>query len=166
MIKKKAQVWGIDFIIATVIFFLAVIIFFIYSINNSGELKENYEMMKYEGDKIMNTILSEGYPYDWNKSNFIRIGVINDNKINETKIKYFYELTIENYNLTKSKFNTKFEYYFFLNQNITIDSIEIRGIGMPDTDITNISSSNLIKISRVTIYKNKPVAANLYLWKR
>jgi hypothetical protein len=45
-----------------------------------------------------------------------------------------------------------------------IDSIPVEGIGKPGTTKINIDAINLIKVTRVTIYKNKPINAYLYIW--
>jgi hypothetical protein len=121
-------------------------------------------MLIYDGNIITDNILSEGTPKDWNSSNVITIGILSDNKINETKIERFYNLSNMSYAFTKNLFNTRFDYFFFLTENLSLPSEEIRGIGKPGTDPASISAKNLVKITRFTIYKNKPQTFYLYIW--
>jgi hypothetical protein len=160
MKNKKAQSWGMDLMIGVSIFTLGLVAFYIYSLNSPGEAKENLETLSYEGKILANTILSEGSPTGWNKTSVVKIGILSDDKINETKLQYFYELTEEDYNKTRSKFDTTYDYYFYLNENMIIDEEPVAGIGKPDF----ANAKNLVKITRYTIYRNKPTTAYVYIW--
>lgn len=161
--QKKAQAWGIDLMIAMTIFSVAFLIIFIFSINISVQEPKTLDSMKQEGNNIMNSILSEGSPISWNTQNVKKIGILNvDNKINQTKLESFYNLSQNNYSLTRKLFNTKFDYALFFD-NLTISGIEIESIGK-NASLSNINSSNLIKVSRISIYNEKPVNIYLYLW--
>jgi hypothetical protein len=162
--KKIGQVWSIDIIIAFTVFLIAILIFFIYSVNYSGEVEDTFKKLSYDGEIIFKNIFSEGYPEDWNSSNVVNIGIFSKNKINETKLERFYNLAENNYSITKDIFKTNYDYYFFLELNITINSLEIEGIGKPGTNKDDITSENLIKLTRFTIYKEKPTTAYLYIW--
>ena len=69
----------------------------------------------------------------------------------------------QGYAKSKSIFNTKYDYFFNFSVPIKIDGNEIPegGIGKP---FNNEETQNLIKITRLTIYKNKPETLNLYIW--
>jgi len=156
-----------DLIIAVSIFTLGLVAFYIYSLNSPGEAKENLETLSYDGRILANTILSEGSPADWNTENYFKIGILSDNKINETKLQYFYELARDNYTETKSKFDINYDYYFYLNDYMDIDGAPpVRGIGKPDFNLEDIPENikNLVKVTRYTIYKNKPMTAYFYIW--
>jgi hypothetical protein len=169
--NKKAQGWGMDLIIAVTIFTIGLVAFFVYSLNSPGEAKEKIESLSYEGRILASTILSEGSPEGWGATNVIKIGILNNNKINETKIKIFYELTKieENYEKTKELFDITYDYYFYLNKKIDINgdgSLMLEGIGKPGFDKEDIGTDikNLIKITRYTVYQNKPMTAYFYIW--
>ena len=157
---NKAQS-SMDLAIALFIFLLAILSFFIYSLNFSQETQENFDLLSYDGNIIMKSILSDGSPQEWNSNNVIKIGILSNNKINSTKLEQFYSLSVSDYQKTKTLFNTRFNYYFFLSEKI---SDEINGIGKPGTDKNNIQSNNLMKITKFTIYNDKPVTAYLYIW--
>ena len=164
--NKKAQAWGIDLMVAVAIFSMGIIIFYVYSLNNYNETEEEIEKLFYDGKLISNLILSEGHPEDWNNETVIQIGILNNNKINQTKLEKFYNLSQTNYQKTKELFSTKYDYYFFLENNITINSQTVEGIGKPGTSKNNITVQNLIKVTRFAIYQDKPTTAYVYIWKQ
>ena len=161
MVKRgrKAQAWGIDLAVALIIFTSGILIFFFYTVNNSSDAGEILDVMSYEGNVIADSILSEGSPKDWNLSRVNSIGILSDKKINETKLEYFYNISLEDYNRTRYLFNTQFNYYFFMSENISFPWGESEGIG-----IFPLEEDNLVRITRFTIYKNKPVTAYLHVW--
>jgi hypothetical protein len=162
---NKAQAWGMDIIIAIMIFSVGILLFLIYTVNNSTESKEALDELSYDGENIFENIFTEGSPNDWNNVNVVRIGIMDDDKINETKLDRFYNLALSDYSRTKSIFNTRFDYYFYFN-NISISIGEINGIGKPGTNISDIqdNAKNLIRITRFTSFKEKPVTVFLYIW--
>jgi hypothetical protein len=162
--SKRSQGWGMDLMIALSIFLVGMVIFYIYSLNNPNEAKENIENLFYDGESLTNVLLSEGYPNAWNSTNVVGMGILSNDKINETKLERFYDLSQTEYERTKILFNTKYDYYFFLDEDMIINSIPVEGIGKPGTTKINIDAINLIKVTRVTIYKNKPINAYLYIW--
>jgi len=162
--SKKGQAWGTDLTFGFLIFSMGIIIFFVYAINYTSESKENFEIMLYEGENIVQSILSEGSPVNWNETTVTSIGILNDGKINETKLELFYNFTQSNYSTSKTIFDSSYDYYFFLDNNFTINSVEVDGVGNPSVDRNSISATNLIKITKLTIYKDKPVTAYLYVW--
>lgn len=158
---KKSQAWGIDLMVAAAIFSMGIISFYMYTLNNTHEAEETVKSLYYDGSIISNSVLSDGYPPEWNSSTVTAVGILNKGKINETKLERFYLLSLSDYEKTKNLFNTRYEYYFFLEKNMTINSNSVEGIGKKP----NGSEKNLVKITRFTIYKNIPAEAYLYVWK-
>ncbi|MFH1291256.1 MAG: hypothetical protein ABIH79_01740 [archaeon] len=165
-IEKGGQIWGFDILTGIVLFLVGIIVFFVYSLNQPSEAQDNFEFLFYDGKIIADNLMSSGYPLDWNSSNVITLGISSEDKINETKLERLYEMiyTENNYTLTKTLFNTQYDYYFFLDQNMTINSIEVEGIGKPGVTKDNIDARNLIKITRFTIYQNKTTSLYIYIW--
>ncbi len=164
-VSKRSQAWGIDLTVGAIIFFSAILIFFIYSVNHSGEAKENLEGLSYEGDVLFSNILSEGYPQNWNEANVVKLGILDNGRINQTKLEMFYNLAYNNYTRTKSIFNLRHDYYFYFT-NMSINSTVMNGIGKPETNWTNINATNLIKITRFTIYQDEPKTVYLFIWEK
>lgn len=164
--EKKAQIWGLDILVGMALFLIGIMVFFVYSLNQPSEAQGNFEFLFYDGKIIAENLMSQGYPLDWNSSNVVTIGITSEYKINETKLEQLYEMVYNenNYNLTKNIFNTQYEYYFFLEENMTINSIDVEGIGKPGTTKGNVNAKNLIKITRFTVYQNKTTPIYIYLW--
>ena len=157
--SKRSQAWGIDLAVALMIFTFGILVFFFYAVNRTSSAGQTLDLMFYEGNVVADSLLSEGSPKDWNLSKVNSIGVLSDGKVNETKLEYFYNLSVEDYNRTLYLFNTQFDYYFFLSENLSLSSGVVEGIG----SIPN-NEDNLVQITRFTIYENKPVTAYLYVW--
>lgn len=158
--EKKAQVWGLDLIIAVFIFSIGITVFLIYSINYSEEAADTFENLRYDGERIMQTLLLEGSPKDWSESDVARIGILSNNRINETKLERFYNLAQSQYSVSKLLMNTRYDYYFFLDENMEINGKEVAGIGNANFN----NSTNIISITRFVIYREKPTTAYLYIW--
>ena len=158
---RKAQAWGFDLIMAAIVFLAGIVIFYIYSLNYPTEGKENLDALSYEGNLIADNLLSSGFPKDWTKTNVVAIGIADEGKINETKLSRLNDLAndIGGYDKTRALFNTKFQYYFNLTEIMTIDGSNVNYIGQLQS-----TPKNLIKITRFTAYKNKPVTLNVYVW--
>lgn len=162
----RGQIWSLDLMAGLALFLVGVIIFFIYSLNQPSQARETLELLSHDGKIIADNLLSQGYPTDWDPNNIITIGLTTDNKINQTKLENLHKMIYieNNYTKTKNLFNTQYEYYFFLNQNMTINSNSVEGVGKPGTTKQNINAKDLVKITRYTIYQNKTTPLYLYIW--
>ncbi|MBR9706507.1 hypothetical protein GOV14_05710 [Candidatus Pacearchaeota archaeon] len=179
MKNKKAQTWGIDLMVAVTLFTFGIMLFFIYTLNSPGDTKEKFEYLYHNGKLVMDSLMSEGYPTNWetlvplataDHNNIMKIGILNSsNKIDDKKLQAFWDLSDNsdgngNYTFTKKVFNTRYEYRFFLEEDMNLD-----GDNNPATnpvigkDVYS-NAKNLVKITRFTIYKNKPITAYLYIW--
>ncbi len=158
MREKKAQGWGFDLVVASVIFTFAIMAFYIFAINYSTGGEEQFNTLIYEGQLVADSILSEGHPSDWNSSNVVRIGLLSGGKINQTKIDRFYNMTVNatTYNRTKVLFNIAHDYNISFSSPVTIEGSQIYSLG-----ITKGTPENLIRVSRFTIYNNKPITLNI-----
>lgn len=154
--SKKAQAWGFDVIIATGIFLFGMTAFFLYTINYPGEEQQKLEDLLYEGDLLASSLLSPGSPENWTAQLVSKIGLLSNNVLDQNKLEEFYNLP---YPLTKSLFGIKYDYFINSSQPLEISGAGIAGIG-----IIPENSKNNIKISRVTIYKNKPITLEIQLW--
>ncbi len=168
MINQKAQAWGFDLMIASIIFISGILLFYMYSINYPKESYEKLDKLFNDGEFIAEVLLSEGLPSDWNKNTVIRIGLTTNKKINQTKIEEFYAMANNNvnpegYKKSKSLFGTNYNFFMNFSEPIIIEgrTIEEGGIGK---NFEGEQVTNLIKITRVTAYRNKLVSLNLYIW--
>ncbi|MGV8131324.1 MAG: hypothetical protein ACP5N7_04465 [Candidatus Pacearchaeota archaeon] len=159
MNHKKAQAWGFDIIVATGIFIVGIIAFFLYTINYPTGEQEKLEDLLYEGNTVANSLLSEGYPLNWTTSTVSKIGLLTENKIDQTKLEYFNELATTDYARTKSILGTKYNYFINFSRPIEISGLEVEGIGFLSEE-----TINSIKVSRVSIYQNKPISLEVQVW--
>lgn len=164
--KRRAQAWGLDLMIASVIFIGGLVTFFIFSLNNPTEAEESLISLQREAEVVAQTLLSNGYPNPWNTGDVVTPGILTNNKIDETKLENFLQLTTDDYQKTKALFSITSEFYITFSDTIKIgpeDEITIEegeGIGSPPSN-----PSNLIRTSRLTIYREKPVTLYIEIWK-
>lgn len=159
MMKKKAQAWGLDLIIALVIFIIGVVAFYTFMLNNSSS-DEIFSAMKSEGEAISDSLLTEGAPIDWEVSNVNSIGITSENGINESKAWRFYNLSESDYPRTKLIFNLKDEYLVYFSENLSYNGSIISSIGKEPTNPRYIAI-----INRFTIINDKPSSMIVEIWK-
>lgn len=154
--NKTGQGWGFDLVIASIIFTFSIVFFYIFSLNYSSGGQENLGELSHDGQLIADSFLSEGSPLNWNETNVVRLGVLSENRINDTKLAYFYNLTEKDYQRTKILLSIKNDY------NINFSApIYINGEQKPIIGNSSQNARNLIRISRLNIYNNKPVSINI-----
>ena len=143
------------------IFVAGIVFFYLYLINSPGGQEENYRTLRYEADVVAESLMSEGTPSNWDKNNVIRIGLLSNGKINETKLEYFYEMVVDDgrYAETKSLFRVSNNYYLSFHEPMMIKGFSVDGIG-----VSGASVENLVKDTRVVVYNNTIRSMNLYLW--
>ena len=167
MVSKKAQAWGFDLMIASIIFVFAIIVFFLYSLNYPTESQDKLETLFYEGNFIADSFLSEGIPLDWTEDDVTKIGIVDNGKINETKLQRLYNMAtpatnIDGYLKSKALLNTQYDYFFNFSKPIDFGGSPIpeHGIGLHPTS----NATNLLKVTRLTIYRNRTVSMDIYVW--
>jgi len=146
--NKKAQIWGLDLIIASVIFLTGIIILFYYAINILPQSKNQLDEFFYDGNLASELILSED-----------QYGILSDSKVNQTKLGIFFNLS----NSEKKKLlGVANNFYFKMEDMVVVNSTgSYDYVGIMNTTNTD----NLVKVTRITIYNNKPTKFELYIWK-
>ena len=122
--NSKAQAWFADFAIALVLFTFTLVIYFSYTTNFQKEEKGELDLMLADAKSISSSLTLSGYPNDWDNTTVIRIGISDDQKINAAKLVTFKQL---NYNITRNKFATVYDYFVFFTDNIG-NVLNIQGI--------------------------------------
>ena len=144
--NKKAQAWSLDVVIAIVIFMSGVIILYFYAINYFNQGAQQLDDLLYQGNTAAELLLGED-----------ELGIVLDGKINQDKLENFYN---SDYELKKMQLGVKDDFYFIIpNFEINGNPVEYAG-KMSPADV-----KNSIKISRFSVYKNKPVKFELYVWR-
>ena len=174
---KRAQVFSLDLIIAVFLFLSVLILFFKYSIDLSQISRDKLNEMTEDINFISNSLVSKGYPNDWDIGNVISIGITNDNqRVNSSKLVSFSNL---NYSTSKELLNTEYDYLVFFENRIR-NKISINGtcyIGKQDEQVNitgNVSLDcgslelknieNIIKAERFLLYDDELVRMAIYLF--
>lgn len=108
LISTKAQAWYTDFSIAMLMFAVALTIYVVYTTNLSKEDISSLNDLVSEAKLVSSSLVSEGYPLDWNNDTVKRIGLTDNNqKINIVKLRSFSNLP---YNYSKKILGTVYDY--------------------------------------------------------
>jgi hypothetical protein len=157
--KNLGQAWGFDLLIGSILFLAALSFLYLYTINLPEGNSSNFAELAAEGDLIAESLLSEGYPIYWNKTDVVRIGLLNEGEINETKLKAFNELTNNEITRTKFLLNVRNTYYVNFSRYLDVDGTSIEGIGSAGTN-----PDNVVIVSRVSNYKGEIISLNIQVW--
>ena len=169
-ISKRGQVWVTDFILSLLIIVVALAIFG-RAILNITSANQDVRPLIMEGRSFSDSLISEGYPVDWNSSSVSRIGLTADKRINDTKISAFYAM---DYDDVKERFNSRYDFYVFMvgydNKLINVSGKYGLGHGLVNATqdsvvLSGLDFDRLVKIERLTIYDSKIVRLVIYIWK-
>jgi hypothetical protein len=172
MVNKKAQGWSLDLVIASIIFTAGILTFYIYIAAQPIKADAYLTPLTKTGNLIANDLMSLGLPLDWeikSQSEFVKLGILSsDKRIDPVKLQTLFDLannpdgTLEpiGYQLSKTLFNTRYNYWISLSVPFEDGLTGISGIGSDPPD----TAQNLIKITRFTIYKDKPVTLDIRVW--
>lgn len=158
--QKRGQGWGVDLIIGGLIVLVGIIAFYGYTFNIDTEKNTVIKHLEAEGELIAAQLLDEGNPSDWTPSQVINVGILTQGKINQTKLEYLYTMTQANYPSMKQKFRITSEFLINMSEPLMIQGTPITGIGRAPQNATNI-----MKVSHISIYNNKPVTVWIITWK-
>ena len=159
MFQKKAQAWGIDLIVATMIFFGGIVFFYLFLLNDSGSDESSNLDLKKEAEIFSGSVFSEGSPENWTAINVVRIGILTDGEVDFSKLEQFHDLSVSDYQLTKSLLRIKNEYYLNFSQPINFGEGAVAGIGSPPID-----ARNLFKLARLNVINGEIKNFNVYIW--
>ncbi|MEM4397135.1 MAG: hypothetical protein QW757_00755 [Candidatus Woesearchaeota archaeon] len=144
--KKKAQIFYLDFIIGLTLFLIvAFIAFKIISTDNFTETN-----IFEETEKISNYLMSEGIPKNWTKEDFLILGLLSNNSLDYEKLKNFYYLCELNYSSVKKSFSLKQDFYIYFESlenntiNFFFDEYNVSYFCINMTK-NNLTQNNIIK---------------------
>jgi len=142
-------------IVAVLIFGAAILIYYKAVTNLSEQDEALLDDLLIDAKTISGSLMSMGYPYNWSKDNVVRIGISDDNRINETKLEQFSRIP---YKDSRKLFGTIYDYYVFFrdrNNNIMPFNESLEGIGKPGVNSTNIqiieNPKKLVKVTRLVV---------------
>ena len=132
--NSKAQAWYMDFAIAMLLFLFTLAVYFSYTNNIQREETYILDVLLSESQSVSSSLLSGGYPDDWNNNSVVRIGISNEQRLNTSKLRNFKKL---DYTRTKRSFGTPYEYFvYFLGGNEVLNINGVCGVGHPLVNTT------------------------------
>jgi len=158
-ILSKAQVFSLDLIIGVIIFGSAILIYYKSATNLSDQDEALLDDLLIDAKSISGSLMSQGYPYNWSKDDVIRIGISDNNRINETKLEQFSKIP---YKDSRKLFGTAYDYYVYFkdrNNDIVPFNETLEGIGKP---VEN--PKKLVKVTRLVVKKSAIAKMVIYLW--
>ena len=181
---RKSQVWISDYTLSLLLFTLAVIIS-IKILINSFAVNTDFNEMKNDASKISETLLSEGYPSNWNIQNtqnctdIIRFGLLTEKRLDGDKIIKAMNTSYCNYTSLRTKLQAKHEFLVIFehsnsdmlefNDSCTIGSSSViinKEAGPPvdchNVSFTSIQYKNMVQLSRVIIYNSTIIRMVVY----
>ena len=144
--SKKAQAWSLDVVVAIVIFMAGVIILYVYAINYVNQGGQQPDDLLYQGNTAAELLLGDD-----------ELGLVSNGKINQDKLNDFYA---SDYKLKKMRLGVKDDFYFIL-QNLEVNGTLVGYAGL----MNSTAVKNSIKVSRFSVYKNKPIKFQIYVWR-
>ncbi|MEK6926155.1 MAG: hypothetical protein AABW50_02665 [Nanoarchaeota archaeon] len=135
--SRKAQAWGLDVIIASVIFLVGIIILYFYAINYASNSKGQLEELLYEGQLASELILSDD-----------DFGILSENKVNQSRLDNF----STSYDYEKSVLGVTHDFYFNLDGSVY-------------GRLNSTATEDFIRITRITVYNGKPAKFELYIYR-
>lgn len=184
--NRKSQVWISDYIISLLLFVLAII-FSVKIIINSFSTNVAFNEMKNDASKISETLLSEGYPPDWNIqypqncTGIIRFGLLTEKRLDGDKIIKAMNTSYCNYTSLRTKLQAKHEFLVIFEHSngdmlefndscaIGSSSVIINNDTWPSVDCHNVSFTsiqykNMVQLSRFIIYNSTIIRMVVYTW--
>lgn len=172
MRNKYGQIWVSDALTALVIISISLAIFFLNYINMDIE-KINTDIDE-DIKKVSEYLMLPGVPNDWNKTNVLKIGLLNDDySINKSKLKMMDNISVTDFENVKTILDIENEFFiYFTDKNDNIIEFENKKFfGAESVNTTNIGSINtkeIIKTKRYLIRENlgykEIINMNIYMW--
>jgi len=145
-LNKKAQVWGLDLLVASIIFLVGIMVLYTYAVNYSSQSSNQLDEFFYEGNLASQLLLT-------NEDQ----GILSEGKINQTKLDNFSNL---DYSSQKDTLGVGNNFYFVI-EDLEVEGNPVEYIGQ----INSTEIENLVRVTRLTIYKNKPTKFEMNIWK-
>jgi hypothetical protein len=131
--------------------------------------------MHFEAKTLADSLVTPGYPYDWNPASVQRIGISKEgNVLSMQKLQLFHNMTSANYSHVKALFDMRSDWgIYFMDATEAVSAIgNISMIGHPNMTITagrvsmsGISYDDLVSLSRVVHHNGSTYRMVVYAWR-
>lgn len=164
--RKKGQMLFPDFLLGLTIFLIVMAISGKLIVDMTADNK--FEQAYKENLQVSESLLTTGMPTNWTKDNIIIPGIVNDQRLNITKLEEFEKL---DYELSKTLLNTKSEFLFYFKNATEIINISNCSYGYNinytagcQPNIQNIDMENLVHTDRYIIHNGEIISMRILTW--
>lgn len=164
---SQGQVSIGDFLVGLIIITIAVILAMklVFVLNNSSDFAD----VKKQAIITSQSLMSEGYPVDWNETFVLRPGILTDYKFNSTKWSVLQSM---NYAKLRPLLAGSHEFYFYLINGGGVINISDCGVGSSSVivgvnctpDFSFINDKNIVRVERLVSYNNTIVSLVVIMW--
>lgn len=156
--NRKAQVWYTDFMVGILILTVMIVVYFQFVSNFSFESEGSLDDLTRDAKIISNSLMTQGYPLDWNSTNVSRIGIVDgDNRLNISRLSEFKSI---DYNETKNIFSISSDYFIYFEKQ---DQKETLG-GVEDIGVNETDPLKLAAITRIVFYDGSFYKMRILAW--
>lgn len=166
MKAKKAQVLTLDFITGFIIFLLMLTLALNLIIGNAPS-QTFYKLYK-DNTFVSRSLVSPGYPVDWNETTVIVPGIVDNSRLNLTKLQR-YDAT--DYEATKVFFHTNANYAFtfsdangILNLTSCVHGYNLAVDSNCNPQTSTLAAENIVRTDRYIIYNSSIIQMTIYSW--
>lgn len=170
--KKKGQFIVFSSIFMLFVFFLIFSIFFDYLVDNPAMAEDEFLSLQQESTRLTNALTLSGYPKYWDLNSVQRIGLVDDDLLNISKLNNFSQLVQDSTGYERSKILLSIRHDYLIT--FLPASANISNITKPNSFV-NVDAlvasdvSSIIKQERVilfpTVNGSMPVIMEVYLYK-
>ncbi|MFH1506029.1 MAG: hypothetical protein ABIE94_03480 [archaeon] len=168
MKMKKAQVWLPDFLLAFILFALALTLSMKFVVNMFPN--QDYARIMDDAERISEVFMSEGVPVDWTNDTVIKPGLLTNGRFDFRKAD---NLSVMRYTDAKALFNTRYDFFIFthnhsypgpnINYSYGYPSVSVSA-DKTSVDLSGIEYENLVKIDRFVVVDNAINYLVIYVW--
>ena len=172
LLKKKSQIWYLDFVIALSLFTLFMIFSFKYITDTTIIQEKETHVMLDEADTLSEALMSEGVPINWTVDYVNIPGIITSNQLNLTKLDNLGNLTIDDYDNVRNILSIESEFIVYFQNKTDVVSLSPFDVGKPGFDLAAVQAANpeeIVHITRYVTYKHdniaEIIAMEVVLWR-
>ena len=162
---KRGQVSTIDFIVGLIIITAAIVSS--VTIISSIQEPSSFEHLKRRAIAATDTLMSEGYPADWNETNMLRAGILTNNELDTTKLD---KTTTLSYDALKQGLHSVNDVYWYFEDKDGIVNLGSCGYGHPVIPVdaecqpTLPATKNLVRIDRFLVHEDTILRMVVMVW--
>lgn len=162
---RNAQVSTIDFITGLIIITIALIL--TANIISNIQQPSDFHHVKRQTIAASDTLMSEGYPDQWNTTTVVRLGLLTGNELNKTKLEQAQALP---YDDLRAALNGVTNIYWYYANKTNIINLTACGYGDPSI-LTNAAceptineEGNIVRMDRFVTYNNTILRMVVLTW--